>query len=140
MKKNFTSVSLKIFLTLLVIILSSSIGFSEGQSTYPYKTVNNDPLDARIYQLKNGLTVYMTIYKDAPRIQTYLAFKGKGKTLNNMGAEVEAETFFSDYKKVDGIMVAHTLVSYQEGEEFMTMTITDVKFNSGLEDSLFAMN
>ena len=59
--------------------------------------------------------------------KTYLAFKGKGKTLNNMGAEVEAETFFSDYKKVDGIMVAHTLVSYQEGEEFMTMTITDVE-------------
>ena len=70
---------------------------------------------------------------------TYLAFKGKGKTLNNMGVEVEAETFFSDYKKVDGIMIAHTLVSYQDGEEFMTMTITEVKFNSGLEDSLFAM-
>jgi hypothetical protein len=57
-----------------------------------------------------------------------------------MGIEVEAETFFSDYKKVDGIMVAHTLVSYQDGEEFMTMTITEVKFNSALEDSLFAMN
>ncbi len=71
---------------------------------------------------------------------TYLAFKGRGKTLNNMGVEIEAETFFSDYKKVDGIMVAHTLVSYQDGEEFMTMTFTDVKFNSGLEDSLFAMN
>jgi len=71
---------------------------------------------------------------------TYLAFKGKGKTLNNMGLEVDAETFFSDYKKVDGIMVAHTLVSYQDDEEFMTMTLTDVKFNSGLEDSLFAMN
>jgi outer membrane lipoprotein-sorting protein len=71
---------------------------------------------------------------------TYLAFKGKGKTLNNMGVEVEAETFFSDYKEVDGIMVAHTLVSFQDGEEFMTMTITEVKFNSGLEDSLFAMN
>jgi hypothetical protein len=71
---------------------------------------------------------------------TYLAFKGQGKTLNNMGIEIEAETFFSDYKKVDGIMVAHTLLSYQDGEEFMTMAITEVKFNSALEDSLFAMN
>jgi outer membrane lipoprotein-sorting protein len=78
-----------------------------------------------------------TIYIDP---DTYLAFKGKGLTLNNMGVEVEAETFFSDYKKVDGIMTAHTLVTYQDGEEFMTMTITEVKFNSALEDSLFAMN
>jgi hypothetical protein len=83
----------------------------------------------------DGYTATIVIDPD-----TYLAFKGKGKTLNNMGVEVEAETFFSDYKKVDGIMVAHTLVSYQDGEEFMTMTLTEVKFNSGLEDSLFAMN
>jgi outer membrane lipoprotein-sorting protein len=78
-----------------------------------------------------------TIFVDP---DTSLAFKGKGKTLNNMGVEVEAETFFSDYKEVEGIMVAHTLISYQDGEEFMTMELTEVKFNSGLEDSLFAMN
>jgi outer membrane lipoprotein-sorting protein len=78
-----------------------------------------------------------TLYIDP---DSYLAFKGTGLTLNNMGVEVEAETFFSDYKKVDGIMTAHTLVSYQDGEEYMTMTITEVKFNSALEDSLFAMN
>jgi outer membrane lipoprotein-sorting protein len=78
-----------------------------------------------------------TIFLDP---DTYLAYKGQGKTLNNMGTEVDAETFFSDYKKVNGIMVAHSLISYQDGEEFMTMTITEVKFNSGLEDSHFAMN
>ena len=78
-----------------------------------------------------------TIYVDP---DTYLAFKGKGKTLNSMGIEVEAETFFSDYKEVDGLMIAHTLLSFQDGEEFMTLTITEVKFNSELEDSLFAMN
>jgi outer membrane lipoprotein-sorting protein len=86
--------------------------------------------------------VYADGYKSTLYIDpdSYLAFKGKGLTLNNMGVEVEAETFFSDYKKVDGIMSAHTLLSYQDGEEFMTMTITEVKFNSALEDSLFAMN
>jgi outer membrane lipoprotein-sorting protein len=77
-----------------------------------------------------------TLYIDP---DTYLAFKGKGKTLNNAGIEVEAETFFSDYKEVDGIMTAHTMVSYQDGEEYMTLTITEVKFNSALEDSLFSM-
>lgn len=78
-----------------------------------------------------------TLYIDP---DTYLTYKAKGKTLNQMGMEVEAETLLSDYKKVDGITVAHSLVSYQDGEEFMTMTISEVKFNSGLEDNLFAMN
>ena len=85
---------------------------------------------------------YADGYKSTLHIDpdTHLAFKGTGLTLNNMGVEVEAETFFSDYKKVDGIMTAHTLVSNQDGEEFMTLTITEVKFNSALEDSLFSMN
>ena len=37
---------------------------------YTYTTVTNDPLKARIYTLKNGLTVYLSVNKDAPRIQT----------------------------------------------------------------------
>lgn len=39
----------------------------------------NDPLKARIYTLKNGLKVYMTVYKNAPRIQTYIAVKAGSK-------------------------------------------------------------
>ena len=33
-----------------------------------YETVDNDPLKARVYTLENGLKVYLTSYKDAPRI------------------------------------------------------------------------
>ena len=40
---------------------------------YSYEVIEGDPLKARIYKLDNGLTVYMTIYKDEPRIQTYIA-------------------------------------------------------------------
>lgn len=39
----------------------------------------NDPFKARIYTLKNGLKVYMTVYKNAPRIQTYIAVKAGSK-------------------------------------------------------------
>jgi outer membrane lipoprotein-sorting protein len=56
-----------------------------------------------------------------------------------MGVEVETESFTTDYQKVDGIMVAHTMTTYQDGEEFMTMTLTEINFNSGLEDSMFKM-
>jgi len=39
----------------------------------------NDPFKARIYTLKNGLKVYMTVYKNAPRIQTYIAVRAGSK-------------------------------------------------------------
>ncbi|MCD6194044.1 MAG: outer membrane lipoprotein-sorting protein, partial [Candidatus Aminicenantes bacterium] len=70
---------------------------------------------------------------------TYLVYKTKARTTNQMGVEVEAETMFSEYKKIEGVMVPQKLTIYQDGEEFMTMTITEVKFNTGLEDSFFKM-
>ncbi|QDA62462.1 insulinase family protein [Hymenobacter jejuensis] len=46
---------------------------------YKYETVEGDPLKARIYTLANGLTVYLSDYDDAPRIQTYLAVRAGSK-------------------------------------------------------------
>jgi predicted Zn-dependent peptidase len=46
---------------------------------YTYKTVDNDPINTRIYKLDNGLTVYMSVNKDAPRIQTYIATRAGSK-------------------------------------------------------------
>ncbi|MBX7150162.1 insulinase family protein [bacterium] len=46
---------------------------------YTYKTVNGDLLGARIYTLKNGLTVYLSVYKNAPRIQTYVVLRTGSK-------------------------------------------------------------
>lgn len=46
---------------------------------YTYETVSNDPLNARIYTLSNGLKVYMTVYKQDPRIQTFIAVKAGSK-------------------------------------------------------------
>ena len=42
---------------------------------YKYEYVSNDPIKTRIYTLKNGLKVYLSVNKDAPRIQTYIAVK-----------------------------------------------------------------
>jgi len=78
-----------------------------------------------------------TLYVDP---ETYLTYKSKTMTLNQMGVEVETETFLSDYKKVDGMTVPHSITIYQDGEEFAEITITDININSGLEDSLFKMN
>lgn len=78
----------------------------------------------------------MTSYIDA---QTYLPYKSISKMLN-MGVEVETEAFISDWRKIDGIMTAHMIKSFAGGEEVMTMSFTEVKYNTGIEDSLFKMD
>jgi zinc protease len=46
---------------------------------YSYEYMENDPLNVRIYTLKNGLKVYLSKYGAAPRIQTNIAVKAGGK-------------------------------------------------------------
>lgn len=47
---------------------------------YSYKYVTNDPLKARFYTLKNGLTVILSSTNKDPRIQCYIATKAGSKT------------------------------------------------------------
>lgn len=78
----------------------------------------------------------VTLYLDS---ETYLTTKTKGKPSSQMG-EVEFEQFVSDYKKINGMMIPHSITTYQNGAEYMKITLTEVKFNTGLEDSFFKMN
>jgi len=72
----------KTILLLFIGIVSISV-FAEiktaTEGKYKYEFVDNDPLQARIYTLDNGLTVYLSDYKDAPRIQTYIAVRTGSK-------------------------------------------------------------
>jgi len=77
-----------------------------------------------------------TLYIDP---KTYLVYKSKSKALNQMQVEVDQETVQADYKKVNGMMIPHTVTIFQDGEEFGLMTVAEVKYNTGLEDSFFQM-
>lgn len=44
-----------------------------------FQTVEGDPLQTKILTLPNGLKVFMTVNKDEPRIQTYIAVRVGGK-------------------------------------------------------------
>lgn len=72
MRKLFSFVSLALMLTLAACLGSCG-------SKYSYETVQGDPLKARIYTLENGLKVYMSVNKEAPRIQTYIVVRVGGK-------------------------------------------------------------
>ncbi len=72
-----------------VVILALVGAFSFAQSSeritgtdnngYQYFTYRNDPLNSRTYILSNGLTVLLTVYKDEPRIQTFIAVRAGSK-------------------------------------------------------------
>ena len=78
----------------------------------------------------------LTLYVDS---KTYIIFKVKGKTSGPQGGEVEFEQFQSDYKKVNGLLLAHSTVTYSSGKETQKITWEEVISNTGLEDSLFKM-
>jgi len=78
----------------------------------------------------------VTIYVDA---QTYLVYKSRSLTLNQVEAEVESDTVTTDYKKVEGVIMPHSITTFQDGQEYMKISLTEITFNSDLEDSLFKM-
>ena len=49
------------------------------ESKYKYETVKGDLTEARIYTLDNGLTVYLSVNNEEPRIQTYIAVRTGSK-------------------------------------------------------------
>ena len=78
MKKFVSSKNLITAIVLLFISYTYTIA-QQTTKTYKYESATNDPLNARIYKLENGLTVYLTVYKNAPRIQTYIAVRAGSK-------------------------------------------------------------
>ena len=62
-----------VFLSILTVLLISC------QQSAKYDSVANDPMKSRIYTLDNGLKVYLSVNKDQPRIQTYIAVRVGGK-------------------------------------------------------------
>ncbi|MBQ8047534.1 MAG: insulinase family protein [Prevotella sp.] len=46
---------------------------------YKYETVKGDDMNARIYTLDNGLRVYLSVNKETPRIQTFIAVRTGSK-------------------------------------------------------------
>ena len=56
-------------------VAAIALSFNALAQTYTYKEVKGDMMQSRIYTLKNGLTVYLSVNKEKPRIQTYIAVR-----------------------------------------------------------------
>ena len=66
---------IKILLTASLVAL----GMSAQAKNYDYKTVDGDLTKTRIYTLDNGLKVYLSVNKEKPRIQTFIAVRTGSK-------------------------------------------------------------
>ncbi|MDH5397525.1 MAG: insulinase family protein [Cyclobacteriaceae bacterium] len=58
---------------------SKFVAKTAEEGGYSYEYVEGDPTKTRIYTLDNGLKVYLSVYKDEPRVQVYLPVKAGGK-------------------------------------------------------------
>jgi len=67
MKRNFIATMLLSVFCLLT--------FSTFAQNYHKETYQNDPMNVIHYTLDNGLQVFMSVNKDVPRIQTYIAVR-----------------------------------------------------------------
>ena len=65
----------RIFLFVAAVTVMAATSCSQ----YRYETVKGDPLGTKIYTLDNGLKVYMSVNRETPRIQTYIAVNVGGK-------------------------------------------------------------
>ena len=60
---------------LLIALLAFACLMPAEAQAYKYQSVEGDPMHARIYTLPNGLKVYLTVNKEKPRIQTFIAVR-----------------------------------------------------------------
>ena len=56
---------------LLITVVAATMAVSCNR----YETVKGDPMNAKIYTLDNGLKIYMTVNKEEPRLQTFIAVR-----------------------------------------------------------------
>ena len=68
---------MKIKLFLIGCLLALVLGVQAKD--YKYETVHGDLTKTRIYTLDNGLKVYLSVNKEKPRIQTYIAVRTGSK-------------------------------------------------------------
>jgi hypothetical protein len=83
--------------------------------------------------LKNGDILHYFLDVDACLERKVSAFAAQA------GQEMEIETYMSDYKEVNGIMIAHTIESRASGNIVSQITVNTVEMNVDIEDDAFVM-
>ena len=88
-----------------------------------------------------GIDKEIKLYFDkASGLLVKTGHRGLGPADGGARAEVYQEAYLSDYKKVNGVQVAHKLVQHHDGKKFMTATLSDYELLEKLDDSEFKVD
>ena len=68
-----------ILVSAIIITIGFNIKKEMKKPQYKYESYEKDGLKTRVHTLENGLKVYLSVYKDAPRVQTYIAIRAGSK-------------------------------------------------------------
>jgi zinc protease len=79
MNKSIFYVVLIVFISFIGCKDKSKTKSAVDENGYSYEYVIGDPAEARIYTLDNGLTVYLSVNTDEPRIQTLIGVRAGAK-------------------------------------------------------------
>ena len=85
------------------------------------------------------------VFKDGYRTlryvdsDTYFSVKSKSTLRGPGGSEIQVEQVMSDYRKIDGMTMAYSVTTYYNRAVFNEIRFKEIKFNTGLEDSLFQL-
>ena len=64
---------------LMMAVCLAALSLGSQAKDYHYQTVSGDITKTRIYTLDNGLKVYLSVNKEKPRVQTYIAVRTGSK-------------------------------------------------------------
>jgi hypothetical protein len=70
---------------------------------------------------------------------TMVQLKKKGLSPDGQ-TEVDEETLYEDYKKVDGVLTAHKFTVKHDGNKYLTFEVSDVKYKEKGDDKEFAID
>ncbi|MDD8026491.1 MAG: hypothetical protein PHI34_08245 [Acidobacteriota bacterium] len=69
-----------------------------------------------------------------------LVLRSKTQSQDPMsGADIDVETVFEDYRETGGITTAHKMTVFQNGAEYLRMTLSRIEYNEALDDDFFRL-
>lgn len=96
---------------------------------------NVDDIETYVLKLTKPNGDVITSYIDA---ENYVLLKTKSK-IKVQGVDTEAETFYSNYNFVNGILAAHSIETKMNGQTVMNMVLDEITYDVEIPDSMFEM-
>jgi outer membrane lipoprotein-sorting protein len=119
-----------------VAFIGSLAGFKAAGSTVELLG-KEDVEGSAAYKIKVTRNAGMvnTFFLDA---STFLPIKTLAK-ISRMGQDIEIESYPSDYKKIDGVLFAHSTDAKAGGRSIMQMRFEKIEINVPVDDGIFKM-